>query len=175
MDALIEDLLSYCRVGSAERVMADVDLEGTLAAVLSQMAPELEAVAATVTADPLPTVCGDPVQVGQLLANLVANGVKFVAAGAAARVHVTAERRPGEWAVTVSDDGIGVDPAQRERIFRMFERLHARERYQGTGIGLAICKRIVERRGGAIWVEDDPSGGSRFRFTVPDESGPGPS
>ena len=169
MDALIEDLLSYCRVGSAERVTVDVDLDGSLAMVLNQMGPELEASGATVTSDPLPTVCGDPVQLGQLLQNLVANGVKFVAEGAAALVHVTAERAPEAWVVTVSDNGIGVDPAQRERIFGMFERLHARDRYQGTGIGLAVCKRIVERRGGAIWVEDAASGGSRFRFTVPDE------
>ena len=172
MDALIEDLLSFCRVGSAERVMVDVSLDASLDAVLTQMRSELEAVGAGVTADALPMVCGDPVQLGQLLQNLVANGVKFVAPGATARVHVSAERLPGAWAVTVSDNGIGVEPAHRERIFGMFERLHARDRYQGTGIGLAICKRIVERRGGAIWVEDEPSGGSRFRFTIPDEPGP---
>ena len=136
------------------------------------MKADIEASKATVIADPLPTVCGDPVQLAQLLQNLVANGLKFVAEGCVARVHVAAERVPGAWVVTVSDSGIGVDPAQRERIFGMFERLHARERYQGTGIGLAICKRIVERRGGAIWVEDSPSGGSRFRFTIPTEIGP---
>lgn len=172
MDTLIEDLLSYCRVGSAEPVTVDVSLDAVLAGILVQMKADLEASGATVTADPLPGVRGDPVQLGQLLQNLVANGLKFVAEGSAARVHVTAERVPGAWAVTVSDNGIGVDPAHRERIFGMFERLHARERYQGTGIGLAICARIVERRGGSIWVEDNPSGGSRFRFTIPTETGP---
>jgi light-regulated signal transduction histidine kinase (bacteriophytochrome) len=98
-----------------------------------------------------------------------------VADGAVPEVHVSAERRPEGWCVTVADNGIGVDPARREEVFGMFRRLHSRDEYDGTGIGLAICKRIVVRRGGSIWVEGNPPGGSRFRFTIPDWFGAGRS
>ncbi len=117
---------------------------------------------------------GDSVQLGQLLRNLLSNALKFVPDGRRPEVHVSAQRVGGGWTVTVADNGIGVEPGARERIFTMFERLHPRERYTGTGIGLSICKRIVERRGGTIWVEPDPGGGSHFRFNLPDAVPPEP-
>ncbi len=119
-------------------------------------------------AGPLPVVAGDPVQLAQLLRNLLSNALKFVPEDRVPEVHVSAERGPEVWTVTVADNGIGVDDQSRERIFAMFERLHPRERFKGTGIGLSICKRIIERRGGRIWVEANPGGGSRFRFSLPD-------
>jgi len=173
MDALIEDLLAYCVVDTAEGVLAEVALDEVLAGALGQIHGDVPSHSGEVEADPLPVVLGDPVQLGQLLRNLVANALKFVPEGRTPRVHVSAERSPDGWLVTVADNGIGIDDASSDRIFAMFERLHTRERYKGTGIGLSICKRIVERRGGTIWVEPNPTGGSRFRFSLPDEAGSG--
>jgi PAS domain S-box-containing protein len=168
MNVLIEDLLAYCRVGSADPVLEPVALDDVVAEALAQLHGELAARGADVTSAPLPVVAGDRVQVCQLLQNLLANALKFVPEGVSPRVQVSAERSHHGWSFTVADNGIGVAADDRERIFAMFERLHPRERYKGTGIGLAICKRIVEQRGGAIWVEPNGGGGSRFRFTVPD-------
>jgi PAS domain S-box-containing protein len=168
MDAVIEDLLTYCLVDTAEPVLAPVALHDIVADAVGQLEFEVASRGATVNVDPLPVVTGDPVQLGQLVQNLLANALKFVPEGRPPRVNVTAERAADGWTVTVSDNGIGVDAAARDRIFTMFHRLHPRERYKGTGIGLSICKRIVERRGGSIWVESNPAGGSRFRFSVPD-------
>jgi PAS domain S-box-containing protein len=168
MDALVETLLSYCSVDTAETVLAPVALDEVVAEALAQLDGEVRCRAAIVTVDPLPLVTGDPVQLGQLLQNLLANALKFVPKGRRPQIHVSAARDADAWTVTVADNGIGVDDDARERIFAMFERLHPRERFKGTGIGLSICKRIVERRGGTIWVEPDPAGGSRFRFRLPD-------
>ena len=168
MDALVEDLLTYCSVDTDETVLAPVALDGVVADVLGQLDCEITSRGAIVTVDPLPLVTGDPVQLVQLLQNLLANALKFVPDGRRPQIHVVAARHADAWTVTVADNGIGVDDAARERIFTMFERLHPRDRYKGTGIGLSICKRIVERRGGTIWVEPNPTGGSRFRFTLPD-------
>lgn len=168
MNALIEDLLTYCSVDAAEPVLAPVALDDVLGDALAQLGREPDGPAAAVTGDPLPVVTADAFQFAQLFQNLLANAVKFVAPGAVPQVHLSAERALDGWTVTVADNGIGIDDAHRDRIFSMFERLHPRERYNGTGIGLAICRRIVERRGGAIWVEPNRGAGSRFRFTVPD-------
>jgi light-regulated signal transduction histidine kinase (bacteriophytochrome) len=145
-----------------------VPLDDVLAAALVALESEVEGRKAVVEAGALPVVLGDPVQLGQLVQNLLANALKFVPDGQAPHVEVTAERTADGWLVTVADNGIGVEDASSDRIFDMFERLHPRERYKGTGIGLSICKRIVERRGGAIWVEHNDAGGSRFRFSLPD-------
>lgn len=168
MDSLIEDLLAYCSVDTAEPVMLPVALDEVLAAALGQLEGDVASRDAVVEAGPLPVVLGDPVQLGQLALNLLANALKFVPDGRQPSVQVSADRTADGWLVTVADNGIGVDDASSDRIFAMFERLHPRERFEGTGIGLSICKRIVERRGGVIWVEPNPGGGSRFRFSLPD-------
>jgi light-regulated signal transduction histidine kinase (bacteriophytochrome) len=168
MDDLVEDLLAYCAVDTAEPVLAPVALDEVVADAMAQLEAEVSARGAVVDVDPLPVVQGDPVQLVQLVQNLLANALKFVAENQSPRVRLSAERSADGWLVTVADDGIGVDLASCDRIFAMFERLHSRERYKGTGIGLSICKRIVERRGGAIWVEPNVPAGSRFRFSLPD-------
>lgn len=168
MNALIDNLLAYCSVDVVETVLESVALDVVVAEALSQLDWEVTCRGAVVAVGPLPTVTGDRAQFGQLLQNLLANALKFVPEGRRPEVHVSAERIANGWTLTVADNGIGVEDAARERIFTMFERAHQRERYKGTGIGLSICKRIVERRGGAIWVEPNPPGGSRFRFKMPD-------
>ena len=120
--------------------------------------------------DPLPTVDGDMTQLTQLFQNLVANAIKF-RADAAPDIRVSAERQEGAWLFSVRDNGIGIAAEYRERVFVLFQRLHGRDEYSGTGIGLAICKKIVERHGGIIWVEATPGGGTTFRFTIPDAGG----
>jgi PAS domain S-box-containing protein len=167
MQSLISDLLAYSRVGSREGEHVPVDLEEVLRRVLeSGVATAVLESGATVTHDPLPTVTGDPVQLGQVLQNLIANAIKF-RGEEPPRVHVSAERAGREWVVSVRDNGIGISPDHAQRIFIIFQRLHSRADYAGTGIGLAICKKIVERHGGRIWVEPAPDGGSIFRFTLP--------
>jgi PAS domain S-box-containing protein len=168
MDDLVEDLLAYCAVDTAEPVLAPVALDEVVAEAMAQLEAEVSGRRAVVDVDPLPVVQGDPVQVVQLVQNLLGNALKFVPENQPPHVHVSAERTADGWLVTVADDGIGVDLASTDRIFAMFERLHSRERFKGTGIGLSICKRIVERRGGAIWVEPNAPAGSRFRFSLPD-------
>lgn len=168
MNALVEDLLTYCAVDSDDARSEDVDLAEAVAGCCEELDPEISRRGATVSAGPLPEVTGDPVQLAQVLRNLLANALKFVPEGRAPEVHVSAERGAEVWTVTVADNGIGVEEESRERIFAMFERLHPRERFKGTGIGLSICKRIIERRGGRIWVEANPGGGSRVRFSLPD-------
>jgi len=172
MQALINDLLAYSRVGTRGGAFAPVDTEAVLARVLASLGPAMEDAGAEVTHDPLPTVVGDAGQLGQLLQNLVANAIKF-RGEAPPRVHVSAERGEGEWVFTVRDNGIGIDPAYADRIFVIFQRLHTRSEYPGTGIGLAICKKIVERHGGRIGFEPAPGGGTVFRFTIPDRESEG--
>ncbi len=168
MDAVIEDLLAYCSVDADEVALAPVGVADVLAEALNVLEWEIGRREATIGAGPLPQVTADPLQLTQLLQNLLTNALKFVPDGRQPQIEVSAERTCDAWTVTVADNGIGVEAGACERIFTMFERLHPRERYKGTGIGLSICKRIVERRGGRIWVEPNPGGGSRFRFTVPD-------
>jgi len=167
MQALINDLLAYSRVGTRGGAFEPVDSEAVFQQVLASLGPTIEEAGAIVVHDPLPTLTADPGQLGQLLQNLVGNAVKF-RGEAPPRVHVSAERGAGEWTFAVADNGIGIDPAYADRIFVIFQRLHTRDEYAGTGIGLAICKKIVERHGGRIWFEPGPGGGTVFRFTLPD-------
>lgn len=168
MNALVEDLLTYCAVDSDDAGSEDVELAEVFAGCVDELEPEIGRRGAVVSAGPLPVVTGDPMQLAQLLQNLLSNAIKFVPEGRVPEVHVCAERDAEVWTVTVADNGIGVEEGSRDRVFAMFERLHPRERFKGTGIGLSICKRIIERRGGRIWVEANPGGGSRFRFSLPD-------
>jgi PAS domain S-box-containing protein len=166
MRALIEDLLAYSRAGGRSDPRP-VDCGLVMADVLSSLAAAVADARAQVHVGSLPAVLGDRVSLAQLLQNLIANALKF-RRGPGARVWVTAKQDgPGLWQLTVADDGIGIDPRHRERVFKMFQRLHDRESFEGTGIGLAICRKIVERHGGRIWVEGREGGGTVFRFTLP--------
>lgn len=167
MQQLIDDLLLYSRVGRAPLSAAPVDLSTLLDEVLDDLAPAIGTRFARITRDPLPTVAGEQGQLRQALQNLVANAMKFTAPGVVPEVHVGASRDGESWVVTVADNGIGIAPEQREAIFKMFGRLHPSDAYPGTGIGLALVKRIVERHAGRIWVEPRVGGGSIFSFTLP--------
>jgi PAS domain S-box-containing protein len=166
MQALIGDLLAYSRVGKGGGAVERADLEAVFQRTLDVLRTAIDESGAQVTAGPLPTVEADPVQMGQVLQNLVGNGLKFHRAEPP-RVHVSAERKDEEWVISVRDDGIGIAPEYAQRIFVIFQRLHTRAEYAGTGIGLAICKKIVERHGGRIWVESAEGQGSTFFFTLP--------
>ena len=166
MQGLIEDLLAYSRVGSRGRDLAPTDVNALVDRVLRDLRGAIDDSRAVVTRDPLPTVPADAIQLGEVFQNLIANALKFHGP-APARVHLTAERDGDVWHFAVRDNGIGIDPRHAERIFVIFQRLHAKADYPGTGIGLAICKRIVERHGGKIWVESEVGKGSTFFFTLP--------
>lgn len=166
MQRLINDLLAYSRVTSQGKVFERVDCNGLLEEVLGNLRVAVEESRAVVTHDPLPTVMADGRQLGQLFQNLIGNAIKF-RGEEPPQVHVSAERQTGEWLFSVRDNGIGMDPQYAERIFVIFQRLHNREEYPGTGIGLAICKKIVERHGGRIWVASQAGRGTTFHFTLP--------
>ena len=171
MKQLIEDLLAYSRVGTRGRPFQSVDCEAVLDKVLTNLRGAIEQSAARITHDPLPSVVGDAGQLVQLLQNLIGNAVKF-RGEAAPLVHVGARSCGGGWQFSVKDQGIGIDPQYFERIFLMFQRLHSKAEYPGTGIGLAICKKIVERHGGRIWVESQPGRGCTFFFTLCAQAAP---
>lgn len=166
MQHLINDLLAYSRVGTRGKEFAPVCTEAVLTEVLVDLSAAIEEGGASVTHDRLPTVQGDRSQLGQLFLNLVANAIKF-RAEAAPRVHLSARREGAQWRFSIRDNGIGIAPEYAERIFVIFQRLHTRTEYAGTGIGLAICRKIVERHGGRIWVESQPGPGATFCFTLP--------
>ncbi|MDQ3742578.1 MAG: ATP-binding protein [Actinomycetota bacterium] len=168
MQQLIDDLLLYSRVGRAPLKEDRVDLDDVLREALAWLGPAVEESGAEITSDPLPEVRGERGQLAQVFQNLIANAIKFTAPGTVPVVHVAAGSAAGEWRIAVSDNGIGVEPDQAEAIFKMFGRLHPADAYPGTGIGLALVKRIVERHGGRIWVEAGARGGSVFVFTMPD-------
>jgi PAS domain S-box-containing protein len=166
MQTLINDLLAYSRVGTRGSELLPVSVEAAVEAALANLRIAIREAGAEVTYTPLPVVQGDGTQLIQLFQNLIGNAVKF-RGEQAPRVVVTATRDADEWVFSVQDNGIGIPPEFTERIFVIFQRLHERERYAGTGIGLAICKRIVERHGGRIWLETAPGAGCTFFFTLP--------
>jgi len=167
MRELIDDLLAYSRVGRTDQSLEAVDTGVLVAQILRTLKPQIDSAGGEVTVEPLPTVQGDEWQLRQLFQNLIANAVKFDG-GQPPRVEVSAVREAAGWRFAVRDHGVGVDERHADRIFKVFQRLHARDEYDGTGIGLAICRRVVDRRGGRIWVQAAQGGGADFRFTVPD-------
>jgi len=166
MQQMIEGLLAYSRTGSNAPVLGRADSERALDRALRDLRAAIETTSARVTHDPLPPVRAEEWQLVQLFENLIANAVKF-RAHAPPSIHLSADRRGDQWAFSVKDNGIGIDMKFKERVFVMFQRLGQRDAHPGSGIGLAICKRIVERHGGAIWVESEPGRGSTFFFTLP--------
>ena len=165
MQQLITDLLDYSRVGTQGRPFAPTSVEAVLDKVLVNLQMIVRAAGAAVTRDPLPTVLADETQLIQLFQNLIGNGIKF-RSGRRPEIHVSARQEEGRWLLSVRDNGIGIDPQYWQQIFVIFQRLHTRQKYSGTGIGLAICKRIVERHGGRIWLDSRPGEGSTFCFTI---------
>jgi signal transduction histidine kinase len=168
MQEMINALLDLSRVGTRGKEPAPTDAEAVLERTLTSLGKAIEENDAMVTHDPLPTVMADQAQLAQVFQNLIANGIKFQRDGVPPQVHISAEQKgDDEWKFCVEDNGIGIDPEQAERLFQIFQRLHTREEYEGTGIGLALCRRIVERHGGRIWVESEVGAGSMFCFTLP--------
>jgi PAS domain S-box-containing protein len=166
MQQLLEDLLDYSRVSRRPQPFEPINCTTILKDVLTDLAVTMQESSAVVTADSLPTVLGDRTQLRQLLQNLISNAIKF-RREEPPLVHISAEPQEDFWLFTVRDNGIGIDPQFAERIFVLFQRLHSRQEYPGTGIGLAICKKIVERHAGRIWVESHLGEGSTFYFTLP--------
>ncbi len=178
MQTLINDLLAYSRVGTRGKPFKKTDCEAVLQAALSNLQIAIRESGAEVTHDPLPTVMGDVTQLIQLFQNLVGNAIKFHGQDLP-RVHIGVERivePTGEdcWKFSVRDNGIGIEPQFFDRIFAIFQRLHSRDEYPGTGIGLAVCKKIIERHGGRIWVESTQGQGTTFFFTIPAGQPPEP-
>jgi signal transduction histidine kinase len=166
MQILINDLLTFSRVERSGRALEPVDLQEVLAEAKSSLSDALTESGAKVLADALPTVRGDRVLLVSLLQNLIGNAVKFRSAETPV-VTLTAHRDDGQWEFACTDNGIGVDPQYADRIFVIFQRLHTKETYPGTGIGLAMCRKIVEYHGGRMWLDPDHRPGARFRFTLP--------
>jgi PAS domain S-box-containing protein len=167
MQEMIRALLDLSRIETRGHTFAPVDVEALVERTLTMLQPTLEATAATVTYDALPTVHADPAQLAQVFQNLITNALKFRRDEVAPQVEISADRKDGAWHFSVADNGIGVDPKQADRVFQIFQRLHTREEYPGTGIGLALCRKVIERHGGRIWVESEPGEGATFYFTLP--------
>ena len=167
MRMLINDLLDYSRVESDGNPFEHVDCNRALSNALADLGVSIQETGAEITSDPLPEFSGDPVQISQLLENLIANAIKFRQDDESPKIHVSCHRNDTNWQLSVSDNGIGIRPRYQDRIFGMFKRAHKRSKYPGTGIGLAMCSKIVERHGGTIWVESEVDEGSTFHFTIP--------
>jgi signal transduction histidine kinase len=169
MQGLINDLLAFSRVGQPGAHFRPVDLNEVAGEAVSELEAAVEDSEATITVDRLPVVTGDRTLLIQLFANLMGNSIKFRRVDAAPVIRITAERNDGEWEFACQDNGIGIEPAYRERVFVIFQRLHPRDAYPGTGIGLALCRKIVDFHGGKIWVEEGPTGtaGTTIKWTLP--------
>lgn len=166
---LIQDLLVYSKIDTPGGAFEPTDLRLVFDNVVAGLDASIRETGASITRGDLPVVVGSRIQLAQLFQNLIGNGIKYHGAEAP-RVHVSAERSGNEWVISVRDNGIGIPEKHRERIFEIFRRLHSQEAYPGTGIGLAVCRRVVQRHGGRIWAESTPGQGSVFKFTLPDQS-----
>jgi PAS domain S-box-containing protein len=172
MEGMIRGLLDYARIETRGEAPVPTNAQKVLEGVLTDLQFEIQERDASVTYDPLPTVQADPLLLARLFQNLITNALKFQPdhdgnGAGTPRVHVGAERYQDKWTFSVRDNGIGIDPKFFDELFQVFRRLHAHAEYEGTGIGLAICKRIVEHHGGRIWVESAPGEGATFYFTLP--------
>jgi light-regulated signal transduction histidine kinase (bacteriophytochrome) len=171
MQGLIQDLLSYSRAGTNGKKLREVSSGNALQKALANLHITIEQSGGVVSHDALPAITTDETQLTLIFQNLVGNAIKYRRAEDP-RVHVSAARNDGnEWTFSVGDNGLGIDPQYFERIFILFQRLHGRDEFEGTGIGLSICKKIVERQGGKIWVESQPEKGSTFYFALPEIEG----
>jgi PAS domain S-box-containing protein len=171
MQRLIADLLVYSRVGANERALRKISSESAMNEALTNLRATIDDSGAVVTHDSLPAITMDETQLTQVFQNLIGNAIRYRNAEIP-RVHVSATRNSGdEWIFSVQDNGLGIDPQDYERIFVLFQRLHGQNEFKGTGIGLAICKKVVERQGGRIWVESQPGKGATFYFSVPETDG----
>ncbi len=167
MSQLINDLLAYGRVERQPQKLEPTDLNAVLSGALVNLGSSIQESAATLTHDALPTIYGNRVQLIQLFQNLIGNAIKFRREGVPPQIHVGCRTGPDSWVISVRDNGIGISSEYYEKIFEIFQRLRGRNEYPGTGIGLAICKKIVEFHGGRIWIESKPDEGSTFNFTFP--------
>ncbi|HEV2638568.1 MAG TPA: ATP-binding protein [Actinocrinis sp.] len=172
MQVLINDLLTFSRVGRVNTRLSTVDLERVFAVAVEAVSMAVAESGAQITHDPLPEVVGDATQLGMLVQNLLGNAVKFRSPDRPPQIHLSAERGEGRWNFAVADNGIGISPQYADRVFVIFQRLHTKESYPGTGIGLALCKKIVEFHGGTISVDPEHSPGTRIAFSLSDSGVP---
>jgi len=169
MQRLIDDILLYSRVSTRAKPFEPVEMENILMTVLSNLSVAIDEAKADITSDLLPAINADTSQMGQVLQNLIANAIKFSKPGERPAVHISARKENKEWVFSVKDNGIGIDPELFGRLFVLFQRLHTQDQYPGTGIGLAVTKKIVERHGGRIWIDSKPGEGATFFFSIPAE------
>ena len=169
MSALVQDLLTYAQIKTEVNRPSSYSLDKDLETALTQLQQLIEESKAVITHDPLPEIQVDQGQMVRLFQNLVGNALKYRRPGATPVIHVSAKQEGAVWVITVKDNGIGFDPKHAKEIFQPFKRLHSQEEFAGTGVGLAICRRIVEGHGGSIWAESESGQGTRFRFSLPIE------
>jgi light-regulated signal transduction histidine kinase (bacteriophytochrome) len=168
MQQLLNELLSYSRVASRNNPLVPVCSEDALQNAINNLRRIIEESSATVAElDVLPNILGDEIQLTQVFQNLLANAIKCCPGDRSPHVQVSAAEQDDAWLFEVTDDGIGMEPQYLDKIFNMVQRLHSRSEYPGTGVGLAICRKIIVRHGGDIWVESQPGSGSAFYFTLP--------
>ncbi|MGB3223092.1 MAG: ATP-binding protein [Desulforhopalus sp.] len=166
MSKMISGLAAYARIGTHNREFTPVNLEVILKQVKDGLNKSIEESNTVITHDPLPQIDGDEYQLAQLFQNLIGNAIKFRKKDIPPRIHISSERKENEWLFGVQDNGFGISPEFHDRIFVIFQRLHTRDEFAGTGLGLSVCRKIVVRHGGRIWVESQPEKGSTFYFTL---------
>jgi light-regulated signal transduction histidine kinase (bacteriophytochrome) len=167
VDTLLRDLLTYTRAAKLETAVAPISSRAAVAVVLENLDGAIAESGAIINVAELPVVEVHDAHLQQLFQNLISNAIKYRRQDCVPEIQIAAERHNGSWRFSISDNGIGIEPQFKERIFGLFKRLHTHDEYPGSGIGLAICQRIVERYHGQIWVESQPGRGSRFFFTLP--------